>query len=419
MTLPDPAYSFTIPSLHDDTPLDCRIYHPPELGASASSVEDIWQKRGAVIAHPYAPLGGCYDDPIVSVLGQEVLRQGFVVGTFNFRGAGTSHGRTSWSGKAELADYVSFAGCFIHYLHNLQLSPSPYSETHKLQPIPSSSPRPLFLRHTSGPPPPAQPIKLILGGYSYGSLTTTHLPATSTLLQRFVNPEPGTAAAEILLRARVLADQTSTELSASATQRGRSFRRSRQSLTIGGEETPPDIRRRSRETSRRSLDVPRSLKVFGRKASDRSCTPTPADDAVEEEDHAKDVPDVSTAYLLISPILPPTSTLIAPSLAKAPPGEQNITRRPTLIVYGDKDSFASAKKMRKWVEELKKEAGWLLWTTEVHGAGHFWREDGVERELRDAVREWASAVASGSEGQRSMSDLLERADAVAAAAQVS
>lgn len=85
MTLPDPAYSFTIPSLHDDTPLDCRIYHPSELAGSASSVEDTWQKKGAIIAHPYAPLGGSYDDPIVSVVGQEVLRQGFIVGTFNFR----------------------------------------------------------------------------------------------------------------------------------------------------------------------------------------------------------------------------------------------------------------------------------------------------------------------------------------------
>jgi hypothetical protein len=37
------------------------------------------------VGHPYAPLGGCFDDPIVNLMGNELLRAGCVVGTFNFR----------------------------------------------------------------------------------------------------------------------------------------------------------------------------------------------------------------------------------------------------------------------------------------------------------------------------------------------
>ena len=33
----------------------------------------------------YAPFGGCYDDWVVTITAAEILKQGFVVGTFNFR----------------------------------------------------------------------------------------------------------------------------------------------------------------------------------------------------------------------------------------------------------------------------------------------------------------------------------------------
>lgn len=41
--------------------------------------------KGAIIAHPYALLGGCYDDGVVLSAAAEIHKQGFVVGTFNFR----------------------------------------------------------------------------------------------------------------------------------------------------------------------------------------------------------------------------------------------------------------------------------------------------------------------------------------------
>ena len=78
MSLPKPSYTFTIPSIQDNTLLDCRVYHPTfnqrKMVVSA-----------AIVAHPYAPLGGSQDDPVVSIIGSVLLKHGFVVGTFNFR----------------------------------------------------------------------------------------------------------------------------------------------------------------------------------------------------------------------------------------------------------------------------------------------------------------------------------------------
>jgi hypothetical protein len=82
MSLPKPSYTFTIPSIHDDTLLDCRVYHPPSK-QRRTSTHNAWS--GAIVAHPYAPLGGSQDDPVVSVISSVLLKRGFIVGTFNFR----------------------------------------------------------------------------------------------------------------------------------------------------------------------------------------------------------------------------------------------------------------------------------------------------------------------------------------------
>ena len=83
--LPPPTLSFTIPSIHDDNVLQCRIYHPACLVPNTVAGIVGWRKRGAIVAHPYAPLGGCYDDPVVDLVAATILEHGFVVGTFNFR----------------------------------------------------------------------------------------------------------------------------------------------------------------------------------------------------------------------------------------------------------------------------------------------------------------------------------------------
>lgn len=43
------------------------------------------KKRGIIMAHPYAPMGGSYDDRIVGIVVHEFLKAGWIVGTFNFR----------------------------------------------------------------------------------------------------------------------------------------------------------------------------------------------------------------------------------------------------------------------------------------------------------------------------------------------
>lgn len=79
----DPTYSFTLPSLEDDTTLDCRMYHAKGL---VDILHDPHRRvRGAVLAHPYAPLGGSYDDHVVLSVTETLLGQGYVVATFNFR----------------------------------------------------------------------------------------------------------------------------------------------------------------------------------------------------------------------------------------------------------------------------------------------------------------------------------------------
>lgn len=80
-----PAYSFSIPSVHDDTPLDCRIYFPKALDGVIDGESHPQRVKGAIIAHPYAPLGGCFDDHVVLSVVETLVREGFVVGTFNFR----------------------------------------------------------------------------------------------------------------------------------------------------------------------------------------------------------------------------------------------------------------------------------------------------------------------------------------------
>ncbi len=83
--IPEPTFSFTIPSVYDNTTLDCRIYHPPTSCRSGPGKAMPWRSRGAIIAHPYATLGGCYDDYVVLSTVAGALQEGYVVGTFNFR----------------------------------------------------------------------------------------------------------------------------------------------------------------------------------------------------------------------------------------------------------------------------------------------------------------------------------------------
>ena len=72
------TYTFTLPSIEDGTTLECRIYH-------AKDVQTCTGVKGAMLAHPYAPLGGCYDDMVLLNTTETLLDNGYTVCTFNFR----------------------------------------------------------------------------------------------------------------------------------------------------------------------------------------------------------------------------------------------------------------------------------------------------------------------------------------------
>lgn len=88
----DPTTELSIPSIHDSTPLRLRLYVPAArqhdggtTGQSASKGSSRTPDRFAIVAHPYAPLGGSFDDPVVREVGRELLGLGYMVCTFNFR----------------------------------------------------------------------------------------------------------------------------------------------------------------------------------------------------------------------------------------------------------------------------------------------------------------------------------------------
>ncbi|KAL2814285.1 Alpha/Beta hydrolase protein [Aspergillus granulosus] len=321
--LPSPTHSFTIPSIYDGIKLACRIYLPQQLTDAQSPSQ--WRVRGAIVAHPYASLGGCYDDPVVSFIGGELLDAGYVVGTFNFRGAGDSEGRTSWTAKPELADYVSFYGFMLLYLQLLgsKVALRPGSES----------------RETG--------VHLVLGGYSYGSLVASHLPSSGVVAHLYSDGIQGTPAHEIFLTAKTICAQF---------------------------EDAPTTEHPSSITSTHS---------------------------------AKDIlqaAHTTISYLLVSPLLPPINLFLTLFLdlslevdtqatghrqhISCPKPSDQLRAHRTLAIFGDEDTFTAVSKLRKWSDELKRVPQSRFVSTEIEGAGHFWREDGAEAEARHALRQW-------------------------------
>ncbi|KAG9783876.1 hypothetical protein KCU88_g2929, partial [Aureobasidium melanogenum] len=262
MSLPKANVSFVIPSIHDDVELDCRLYYPRRTDGNVQSLG----RAFAILAHPYAPLGGTYDDPVVGLAGSVLLQ-----------GASGSAGRTSWSGKAELADYVSVYGFMLCYIDALYRSQEEEAGCSDVSGTAS----------TSTPPP-----LLVLGGYSYGAMVASHLPSIEVVADLFESPTAGSAESEIKLRALDLSRDANAYLtvhiSSSTTLSpfgpGRGQRQEGQSpgraVTAGGYESDAASRRVSRESSRRSVDGERFRQSMDKHSVDgkieaplHSCTP--------------------------------------------------------------------------------------------------------------------------------------------------
>ncbi|MCJ1394262.1 hypothetical protein MMC18_007140 [Xylographa bjoerkii] len=262
-------------------------------------------------------------------------------------------------------------------------------------------------------------MTLILGGYSYGSLITSTLPSTESILSHFSTVHKGTSEAEIRLRAFHMSTQWNAE-AAPHPMRGRTLAMTKTSVasthafTMGGDEAEPGSRRTSRD-SRSSFDfVRRSMdRSRARRSPTRHSTDLDAQ-SLEEKLGRIRVANPHTIYLLISPLLPPISMFAtmfskpgtfskrhgaSPHMSDGnvyPVVEDKFRKHATLAIYGDKDFFTSHKRLRKWAEQWASAIDSHFTFREIHRAGHFWHEEGVDAEMRKCIREWVIDVIGGS-----------------------
>ena len=268
-----------------------------------------------------------------------------------------------------------------------------------------------------------EPIEMLLGGYSYGSLIVARLPPIRDIIERLESAERGNIASEIILRARALARRTRQNLSDKpSTRRGwamNSGNGSPQSqshfrdspTTLGGGEAGSSERKQSHE-SKRSGDIirqlPRRVKNHIHRPSSSSQRQT--DDSQESRSEIQPTrtrPDAFVRYLLISPVLLPMTNRLAPpgisfsaSRSNAPwqaTSEEGfgmpLIRAPTLSIFGSGDSFTSSTRLQRWAAGLEKDAAGDFEWTQIDNAGHFWREPGVLRALQGKIAAWIGAEA--------------------------
>ena len=265
--------------------------------------------------------------------------------------------------------------------------------------------------HTKVPSP-----VLILGGYSYGSLITAHLPARDVVCEIFESPGADSAENEIKLRAEDLSreakayfDMYSLGISLSPTKirvknREEPKPPSRGAI-MGGYDSDTANRRVSRESSRRSLDgerVKQSIDNVRRKISHHRVTSSQKAEAPVERSHrAMDRVLVQVAYILISPLLPPIAGFTtmfsklcftgkgnAKKATSSPPEEfDELTTHPSICIYGSKDAFTSDRKLQRWTDQLGSKEGSRFVAVRTT-SGHFWQDVEEIVRLQHALIDW-------------------------------
>lgn len=298
-------------------------------------------------------------------------------------------------------------GFFISYLQDI--SPDQPDNPSYLQrgrsrasltPIPSTTLPPF---HATSDVDQSNGLTLLLGGYSYGSMIASNLPSTDDIVQRFSNAEDGGAEAEIKLRASRLAKQWNEAEAQKRIATLRSEHRlsldpsqsTSRSIIVGGTESEPGPRRshdsrRSMDSIRRSFDFSRKSLTRHRrgKSSESPQTVVP--------DQSPSGLEIQTSYLLISPLLPPLSAFATMFSSIGLASKEHDAARsrwnPTLAIYGDKDNFTSAKTLDAWAETLMQTPQSLFQGCRIHGAGHFWREKGMEAQLIDCIEHFTDGL---------------------------
>lgn len=332
---------------------------------------------------------------------------GSIISDVCLRGASGSAGKTSWTGKPELGDYVSvygFALCYINAIYH---------------PVEVSSPLPR-----------CSDALLILGGYSYGSMIASHLPPRDQVVELFRAPASDSAENEIKLRAEDLSRDarayldmhTSVPTTSLSINRGRgskadeTSRHSHRAVAMGGYESEVAGRRVSRESSRRSLDgerVRQSIDNVRRKISHHRVV-SPKKSPLKPQVPPDDVPTVPRiAYILISPLLPPiagfTTMFSKLHFTKRNGGShvaatssglefEELTSHPCMCIYGCKDAFTSDRKLQRWTENLSSRPSSQFVAIRTD-SGHFWHDsDGITR-LQHGLADWVKTVVPSSNGE--------------------
>lgn len=265
----------------------------------------------------------------------------------------------------------------------------------------------------------AQHPRLILAGYSYGSMIASHLPSIDRVMELFKRTTKVSAEREIQLRACYLSSQTMKGVKSSqdlkhdragvrvpAPHSNLGSSNFVSSVSVGGFESEAAEQRIDRESSR-SWDVRKSLDRVRDKIHSRPQglvnSIVDGDDAVQAGlDCNLITPQI--CYLLISPLLSPVSTLatfFSPLSFEGRVLKKNMLQHdtahplvqcPSLAVYGTKDLFTSIRKLRRWAQELGQISSSTFQSREVDGAGHFWYEAGVLEEMEKHIREWECSL---------------------------
>lgn len=183
----------------------------------------------------------------------------------------------------------------------------------------------------------SEDVHLILGGYSYGSLIASNVPKIDVINDLFRSEaSPEMSVSEIGQRARKIATATLQQIDPANL----------------GESQTGDV----------------------------------------------ELSNTAISYLLVSPLRPPVSTFLTglSSLsfnvgslsAHGRPVADQLSMHRTLALYGDQDDFTSIRKLQRWSDELTRMAQSHFQGVMIEGAGHFWREEGVEEQARRSLREW-------------------------------
>ncbi|CAL8576759.1 hypothetical protein XPA_002624 [Xanthoria parietina] len=291
-----------------------------------------------------------------------------MVGTFNLRGAGNSKGKSTWTSKAELQDYISFVGFFLYYLSGVY---PPYSVIGPFDDLSGSTPI------SSDLAPIRPPARLFLAGYSYGALLTKYLPHVPVILSQFSRALKTSSQAEIRRRAYRLAFITATDLPSPAYLASIEF-------------FNPSAKQMLQEKvkdHRNELKTP-----FVRiQAKDSWPNQHLGGDPSDEDYTARvEVPPPITHYLLVSMLLGPAASFVT-GFRKLAGGDmktldEKFQYNPTAIIHGDWDKITSESRLSDWLADIEDRTEGKCHVRGVHGAGHSWKEKGAMNKLRSHLR---------------------------------